>query len=224
MGLLALSALILMGSGFILMRNNLGTVLKPGIKKIEGLFLELEQAIPYNQNDLAPLGEINIELLSANDLKGVAKSKFSGIETGVMATLFNEPGIAYALKKFGAKDFRAMVVAKDKHHIYRFLFKSNEIEIVIDNQALGVFLKEEKELKGIRTGATLAQLKDHPSQGLSLFIQGKEMVLFPKDVFKNAKSLNNRAFVVLNQSITLEEEATILAFSMMLFWLEKWKL
>jgi hypothetical protein len=213
-----------MGSGLILMRNNLGTVLKPGINKIEGLFLALENAIPYPQSDLAPLGEINIELLSADELKGVPKSKVSGIELGVMATLFNEPGIAFALKKFGAKDFRAMVVAKDKHHLYRFLFKSNEIEIVIDNQALGVYLIDEKTLKGVRTGAILAQLKEHPSQGVSMFIQGKEMVLFPKDIFKRSKQITNRAFVVLHQSITLEEQASILAISMILFWLEKGKI
>ena len=89
MGLLALSALILVGSGFILMKNNL-SALKPGGKKIEEIFLQLDQAVPMKQSELAPLGEINIELLSANELKGVAKSKISGIEVGVMATLFDE--------------------------------------------------------------------------------------------------------------------------------------
>jgi hypothetical protein len=201
MGLLALSALILVGSGFILMRNNL-SALKPGGKKIEDIFLQLDQAVPMKQSDLAPLGEINIELLSANELKGVAKSKVSGIETGIIATLFEEAGIAFAVKKFGAADFKAMVVAKDKNHVYRFLFKSNEIEIVIDNQALGVFLMDEKVLKGVRTGATL----------------------FPKDIFKDAKQMSKRAFVVLNQSISAEEQATILAMSMILFWKEKWKI
>ena len=132
-----------MGSGFILLRNNIGT-LKPGSSKVEEIFMQIEKAIPYNQADLAPLGEINIELLSANDLKGVAKAKVSGIETGVIATLYGEAGIAYAVKKFSSADFKAMVVAKDKNHSFRFLFKSNEIEIVIDNQALGVFLKKEK--------------------------------------------------------------------------------
>ncbi len=223
MGLLALSALILMGSGFILMRSNL-SALKPGGNKMEVVFTQLEQAIPYKQVDLAPLGEINIELLSANDLKGVAKSKVSGIETGVIATLFNEAGIAYALKKYGSADVKAMIVAKDKNHVYRFLFKSDEIEIVIDNQALGVYFKKEKELKGIRTGVILASLMDHPSQGLSLFIQGKEMVLYPKDIFKDAKQMSKRAFVVLNQTISAEEQATILAVTMMLFWIEKWKM
>jgi hypothetical protein len=223
MGLLALSALILMGSGFILMKSNLGS-LKPGSNKIEEVFTQLEQAITYKQTDLAPLGEINIELLSANDLKGVAKSKVSGIETGVIGTLFEEAGIAYAVKKYGSSDFKAMIVAKDKNHSYRFLFKSNEIEIVIDSQALGVFFKKEKELKGIRTGATLAHLMDHPSQGVSLFIQSKEMVLYPKDIFKDSKQMSKRAFVVLNQSISMEEQATILAITMMLFWIEKWKL
>lgn len=223
MGLLALSALILVGSGFILMRNNI-SALKPGGKKIEEIFLQLDQAVPMKQSELAPLGEINIELLSANELKGVAKSKLSGIEVGVMATLFDEAGIAFAIKKFGSSDFRAMVVAKDKNHIYRFLFKSNDIEIVIDNQALGVFLMDEKVLKGVRTGATLLHLKEHPSQGTSLYIQDREMVLFPKEVFKDSKQISKRAFVVLNQSISAEEQATILAISMLLFWKEKWKI
>jgi len=40
MGLLALSALILVGSGFILMRNNL-SALKPGGKKIEDIFFTI---------------------------------------------------------------------------------------------------------------------------------------------------------------------------------------
>jgi type I restriction enzyme S subunit len=71
-------------------------------KKIEDIFLQLDQAVPMKQSDLAPLGEINIELLSANDLKGVAKSKVSGIETGIIATLFEEAGIAFAFKKFGS--------------------------------------------------------------------------------------------------------------------------
>ena len=223
MGLLALSALILVGSGFILMKNNL-SALKPGGKKIEEIFLQLDQAVPMKQSELAPLGEINIELLSANELKGVAKSNISGIEVGIMATLFDEAGIAFAIKKFGSADFKAMVVAKDKNHIYRFLFKLNDIEIVIDNQALGVFLMDEKVLKGVRTGATLLHLKEHPSQGTSLYIQDREMVLFPKDVFKDSKQISKRAFVVLNQSISAEEQATILAISMLLFWKEKWKI
>lgn len=222
MGLLALSALILVGSGFILMKNNL-SALKPGSKKIEDIFLQLDQAVPLTQNELAPLGEINIELLSANELKGVSKSKVSGIEVGVIATLFEEAGIAFAVKKFGAADFKALVVAKDKNHVYRFLFKSNEIEVVIDNQALGVFLMDEKVLKGIRTGATLLYLKEHHSQGRSLYIQDREMVLFPKDIFKDAKQISKRAFIVLNQSISAEEQAMILAISMILFWKEKWK-
>ena len=49
-----------------------------------------------------------------------------------MATLFDEAGIAFAIKKFGSADFKAMVVAKDKNHVYRFLFKSNDIEIIHD--------------------------------------------------------------------------------------------
>ena len=40
MGLLALSALILVGSGFILMKNNL-SALKPGGKKIEEIFFKV---------------------------------------------------------------------------------------------------------------------------------------------------------------------------------------
>ena len=122
-----------------------------------------------------------------------------------MATLFDEAGIAFAIKKFGSADFKAMVVAKDKNHVYRFLFKSNDIEIVIDNQALGVFLMDEKVLKGVRTGATLLHLKEHPSQGTSLYIQDREMVLFPKGVFKDSKQISKRAFVVLNQSISAED-------------------
>ena len=50
------------------------------------------------------------------------------------------------------------------------------------------------------------------------------MVLFPKDIFKDAKQMSKRAFVVLNQSISVEEQATILAMSMILFWKEKWKI
>jgi hypothetical protein len=50
------------------------------------------------------------------------------------------------------------------------------------------------------------------------------MVLFPKDVFKDSKQISKRAFVVLNQSISAEEQATILAMSMLLFWKEKWKI
>jgi hypothetical protein len=50
------------------------------------------------------------------------------------------------------------------------------------------------------------------------------MVLYPKDIFKDSKQMSKRAFLVLNQSITAEEQATILAFTMMLFWMEKWKI
>jgi hypothetical protein len=222
MGLLALSALILMGSGFLLMRKNIAT-LKPGKHKIDEVFALLEQAVPFKQADLAPLGEKNIELLSANDLKGAPKSKISGIETGVMATLFEEAGIAYAAKKYSDPDFKALVVAKDKNHSFRFLVKANEIEIVIDQQALGVFFKKEMELKGIRTGTTLAHLVHQPFQGLSLIMQGKEMIMFPENVFKDSKQVSKRAFVVLNQSISKEEQACILAITMILFWTEKWK-
>jgi hypothetical protein len=70
----------------------------------------------------------------------------------------------------------------------------------------------------------LLHLKEDPSQGTSLYIQDREMVLFPKDVFKDSKQISKRAFIVLNQAISAEEQATILAISMLLFWKEKWKI
>lgn len=223
MGLLALSALILMGSGVLMMRNNLKS-LKPGVNKMEETFIQLEDQITIKQSELAPLGEVNIELLSANESKNVLKSRISGIEMGVISTLFNEPGIAFALKKFKSNDLKAMMVAKDRNHLYRFLFKNNEIEIVIDNQALGIYYQNEKILKGIRSGSILAQLNEHSAQGESLFVQGKEMVLFPKDIFKNESQVAQRVYVVLNQEISAEEQATILAITTMLFCLNKKKI
>jgi len=223
MGFLTLAALALMGSGIFLMRRNLKAI-GPGPSQIMDTFSQMEQVLPLRQEEMAPLGETSLELLAANPRKQQPAFRSKGMESVVIGTLYEEPGVALVWKRFNSKDMKALAVGRDSINTYRFLFKSAQVEATVDGQPLGIFYRTERVLRGLRTGVLLASLHPHPSQGESLRLQDREVLILPKDVMNDPSQLARRAFVMLVNSLGAEERAIILTVFLILFLQEKYTL
>ncbi len=120
------------------------TNFQPGKNKIKKDLKALKQSLAPFITDLIPLKKEELDLLSPNQVNRSRKKGMKKTTKGVFTTIYHEPVIAYAYKKYisNGKDENAVIYActTDKEFVYRI--KSKSVEFFINDQLIGELQKE----------------------------------------------------------------------------------
>ncbi|HFA50392.1 MAG TPA: hypothetical protein ENJ95_15370 [Bacteroidetes bacterium] len=184
----------------------------PGRKKIQKDLKELKaQLLPFI-NDLVPWSEEEQEQLSLNMVKKKSSKNIVTTVKGLFSTVYHEPLIAWAYRKYVSSKENALLYAKTSHHEFIYRIKKNWTEVVVDSQPLG-HINDEGVLFQQKGKKALAQItSSSESLGLPIVIGQKEVAQLTNPNKMDGSRI--RAFQTVSQ-MGAEEEKIFLALSIL---------
>jgi hypothetical protein len=183
--------------------------LPPGSGRIQKETNKLKAGIATWFGDLVPWDNKELEKLSLNQLNNKIKKGLQRSGKGIFTSIYHEPMIAYAFKKYSGKN-QALVYARTSHHEYAFRINGENVDVWMDNKPLGK-LTEDGTLLGAKTMKPIAKL-GQPEERRALPIIVNDRNLGSLSLPDGEKSLNPRAFELLNK-MDENEEAVLLSLA-----------
>jgi hypothetical protein len=208
---LVLVVTVSLAATFIYMLSKYFGNLPPGANKMKKEVSKLKASIATWFTDLVPWDTEEMEKLSLNQLNNKIQKGLQRSGKGIFTSIYHEPMIAYAFKKYAGKN-QALVYAKTSHHEYVFRINGENVDVWMDDKPLGK-LKEDGTLLGAKTMKPIAKL-GHPTERKALPIVVNDRNLATLTLPGNDKSLNPRAFELLNR-MDEKEEAVLLSLAIL---------
>jgi len=161
----------------------------------------VEKLVPWNQEEM--------ELFSLNQINQTIKKSVATTAKGMFTSIYHEPMMAYAYKKYVSPNLNAILLVRSKKHEFVYRFKKDKIQIMADGEALGT-LKEDGILYGTKRGKVLGQIGQNREK-LLLPVVVKEREIAHLTNPKLNTQPNPRAFDLLSDEMSEEEEKIFLA-------------
>ncbi len=181
----------------------------PGKKKIQKDLKILRAELQPLISDLVPWNEEEMEQLSLNLVKKKSSKNITTTIKGIFTTVYHEPLIAWAYRRYVSSKENVLIFAKTSHHEFIYRMKKNITDVVVDDQLIGQ-VKEDGILYQYKGKKELAQINRSSEQlGLPILVNQKELGRLVD--LQKTESSNPRAFHVVSD---MEEEEEKLFLSM----------
>lgn len=187
------------------------SVRTPSRKKLWADLKKLRDQIAIFSNELIPWDKNEISILSFNKTKALVKDGFYKIQKGVIHSIYHEPMISYALKKYDPNGTNSILLARSTDHEYLFSKKGEITEVFVDNEYFGT-ISEDGEFINTANQDRLGRINKSTQDYQSVIAGEREIagLLNPE----KSDVLNQRAFQLL-ESINEEEEMVLVSLSLM---------
>ncbi len=214
MGGVALSLLTIVILGFlgVYLLLNILKNLKPGRTKVQKDLAVIKSDLQPWLADLVPWSEEEMEQLSLNQINRKSKKGVSASAKGIYTTVYHEPVIAWAYKKYVSQKENAVAYARTTDHEFIYRIKNNEVEVVANNKLVGT-VDAKGTLIPAKGQKMLAQI-NRQAEGLVLpvIVNGKQVGGLA-NAGKSPKP-NARAFQLISK-MSKEEEEMFLALGVL---------
>lgn len=204
---------IVLGVAALAILANVFKNFQPGDKKINADVAQMRKDLAALNLDLVPWNREETELFSLNQVSQSVKKSITTSAKGVFTSIYHEPMLAYAFKKYVSPSLNAVLFAKTANHEYVYRIKKDSIQVTIDGKALGI-LKDDGVLYSTRKNKVLAKIAQGSDELLlPMIVNGKEVahIVNPKRVDKT----NPRAFDLVDEHMSKEEEEVFLALGVL---------
>ncbi len=207
----AFTMLALVVVGFILLLRLLPHM-NPGAKRIKQDLQEMQTEMnDWLSEALVPIRKEELELFSFNQMNRLVKKRITLRARGVFTTIYNEPVLAYAYKRYIGGGKYALLYARTAEHHYAYWIKNKEIQILIDGQLVGM-LRNDGVLYNERKRA-IASIKRNQEELAPVIVHDREVASVVKTDTPKTGSLSPRAFQFVKSDINEEEEKLFLALA-----------
>ncbi len=206
-----LAILSLLGFGIYFGLKTLANF-NPGRNKIQRDLKVLKADLQPFINDLVPWTEEEMGQLSLNTIRKKANKNIVKSSKGIFTTVYQEPLIAWAYRKYVSSKENALLYARTSHHEFIYRIKKNMVEVVVDDQLLGQ-IDQSGTMYPIKGRKALAQV-NRSSEGLGLPILVNQKEVGRLTDLSKVESSNPRAFKVVSK-MDEEEEKVFLALSIL---------
>lgn len=185
---------------------------KPGRSQIQRELSEIRAELQPWAAELVPWSKEEMEQLSFRQMNKSTKKGISTSARGIFTTIYHEPLIAWAYRKYLGGSENALLYARtsDREFIYRM--KSGEVEVVVNNELIGK-INADGVLYNSKGNKQLAQInKDSEQLLLPVSVNNRRVGNLTLD--KGSEKDNPRAFQFLT-NMSKEEENLFLALSIL---------
>jgi hypothetical protein len=204
---MVLLALVVLTVGMKLMQNY-----RPGRNKIQKDLQQIRAELAPYVAELVPLTSEEMEQLSFNQVKRNTKRGMIKSSKGVITTIYHEPVVAWAYKRYVSKDENGLLYARTYNQEFIYRLKKGETEMVIGEKLIGL-LNEQGKVVNQKGDKLIAQLsQNYENQVLPLKVNDK-LVGGLANPEKGQKS-NTRVFQHLAK-MEKEEEELVLSLSIL---------
>lgn len=207
MGLLALSALLVAGTGFFLFAKAVPN-LKVGQKKVHKDLQMMQEEVQKIFSDPVALNQSDLDIMSYHIAHLDRKKRFTKKVKGVITSIFEESMVGFFYRRYNKTD--GLLYAKTKHRSFYFWEKKGEARVVIDEQVLGSYRPTTGVLVGEQSGQMIARLDKENSDRWPLIIQGREVAGLQRAA---SSDVLQRVFDFTASKLSAEEEAIIIALT-----------
>lgn len=211
MGVIALSALLVAGTGFFLFAKALPNR-APGQKKLQADLTKLIAEVDGIGVELIPINVKELEALSTSQVEANARSR-SKVAKGAFISIFEEPVFKYAYRNYASKKRDSVLVAKTLKRQYTFMTKGDNVRIIVDDQVLGDYDLQTNNLNGAKTKKKIAALEKFRPDQWMLKVKSREVASMNRLELSTEKGLSKRVFEYVVDGISPEEQAVIMAIS-----------
>lgn len=209
MGVIALSALLVAGTGFFIFSRAFPNY-RPGQKKLQADLDKLMQELDSITIDLVPVDVKELEALSTTQLQYSARTRITKNVKGAFVTIFEEGIFKYAYRQYASGKKDNVLLALTKKHQFAFLTKSNKTQVVVDDQVLGQLDQAGSILYGAKSKQPIAKIDKSRAEQWSIEINGREVASMNVIKEIREKGLSERVFEYVVNGISAEEQAIIM--------------
>lgn len=209
MGVIALSALLVAGTGFFIFSRAFPNY-RPGQKKLQADLEKLMQELDSITIDLVPIDVKELEALSTSQVQYNARTRVTKNVKGAFVTIFEEGIFKYAYRQYASGKKDNVLLALTKKHQFAFLTKSNKTQVVVDDQVVGQLDQAGSTLYGAKSKKPIAKIDKNRAAQWSIEINGREVASMNVIKEIREKGLSERVFEYVVNGISAEEQAIIM--------------
>lgn len=185
---------------------------RPGRAKIQADLNKIRAELAPLVADLVPWSDEEMGQLSFNQIKKSIKGGLIKSSKGVLTTIYHEPVIAWAYKKYVSKKENGLLYARTSNQEYIYRVKNGEVEIVVGDHLLGV-LNETGVLVSQKGNKQLAQINRNENN-LTLPVLVNNRIVGTMSNPDRKQKGNTRAFQHLSK-LNQEEEEIVMSLSIL---------
>lgn len=186
--------------------------LNPGRARIQADLKKIRAELAPLVADLVPWTAEEMEQLSFNQIKKSIKSGLVKTSKGVLTTIYHEPVIAWAYKKYVSRGENGLLYARTSNQEFIYRIKNGEVEMVVGDELKGI-LNQSGTLVSHKGNKQLAQInKNQDNLTLPVLVNNKLMGSLSNP--DRNKRKNTRAFQHL-MKMDKEEEELVLSLSIL---------
>ncbi|HKK76543.1 MAG TPA: hypothetical protein VJ953_15820 [Saprospiraceae bacterium] len=209
MGVIALSALLLAGTGFFIFSRAFPNY-RPGQKKLQADLKKLMQELDTITIDMVPIDVKELEALSTSQVQYNARTRVTKNVKGAFVSIFEEGIFKYAYRQYASGKKDNVLLAMTHNHQFAFLTKSNKTQVVVDEQVVGQLDQQAGILYGAKSKQPIAQIDKTKAEQWSIKINEREVASMNVIKEVREKGLSERVFDYVVNGISAEEQAIIM--------------
>jgi len=185
---------------------------RPGRKKIQDDLKKIKAELAPLVADLVPWSSEEMEQLSFNQIKKSLKSGLVKTSKGVLTTIYHEPVVAWAYKKYVSRNENGLLYARTSNQEFVYRIKNGEVEMVVGEQLMGI-LNQQGVLVDQKGNKQLAQINKNKDNLVLPVLVNNKLVGGLSNPERGQKG-NVRAFQHLSK-MDKEEEEIVLSLSIL---------
>ena len=186
------------------------TNFQPGSTKLQADLQKMKAELKTFIDALIPWDDEALELLSINHINQKAKSGIVTLARGVITSIYGEPMIAWAYKRYVSPNRNAIIYARSSHFEFIYRIRNENTDIHWNNEGIGT-LKADSLLYNRQTGRLMARINKDPNESyFPVIIGDKEAASFINP--GKATRSDSRAFEFLSD-LEEKEEAVLLSLT-----------
>ncbi|MEZ4987494.1 MAG: hypothetical protein R2795_21020 [Saprospiraceae bacterium] len=202
--------------GGLVLTGLLASNMAPGRKRLEMETARMKADMDKWAGDLVPIDQKELELFSLGQDKQVIRKGIATTAKGIFTTIYHEPVLAYSYREYLSNNKEkpnGLLYARTAEHEYIYWIQKGNAVLFIDGQEVGT-LDAKGELRGKKTGKTIAQITAKPSGLLPVVVGNKEVGNLTAQRPQKGKGLSERAFEYIATEINDKEEQLFLALTL----------
>jgi hypothetical protein len=176
----ALIGLAISGSAFLAYQLMLN--FRPGPtrmkKEVEKLLSSFKDVIP----ELVPIDVKELELFSHSHIRQESRGGISKTAKGIIVSIYEEPLVAYAYKRYSGKKENALLIARTANATFFFRIRNQQVQVSLNDQAIGI-IERNGILYSPGNFQPMAKIeKKEKTESFPITVEGKEVaILIPED-------------------------------------------
>lgn len=171
----------------------------------------LRQDMSAWSGSLVPLNKEELDLFSLSQDKQVVKTSMGGTQAkGTFTTIFQEPVVSYAYKRYLGEKVNELLLAKTAEHEYVYWTNGGESKLKIDGQEVGRI--NQRVLYGARSGKEIARIQtESQDEFLPVKVGNREVGALNTQKPAKEDALSQRAFGYIPDNLSEQEEQLFMA-------------